>query len=189
MLPQIFANNVMNPLLDPITPPRNWDNPFISSISFKGNFGNKHNNTHDVDMEVVSRNPFGEDVIYVLPQLPSIMHTREINYSVRVSEIFPECSNIYITGIFTNSLKRNLKYFNKWEFLYTPLRFMEHFDHANAGYAHDICMPLRGYIIHQPTRIEPSEIKGTLYLLPQKYPDETQAKKQRHTCYRTCIFK
>ena len=188
MLPQIFANNFRDPI-NPVTSHRRWNNPFISSLSFKGNFGTPHNSVYDVDMEVVSRNPLGEDVIYTLPQLPSIMHTREINYSVRVPEIFPECSNIYITGIFTISLKMNLRHFSKWEFLYTPLRFLEHFDHANVGYAHDICMSLRGHVIHQPTRIEPTEVKGTLYLLPQKYPGETQAKKQKHMCYRTCIFK
>ena len=184
MLPQIFSNNLIDPLLNQITSPRSYPSPFISSLSFSGNFNNTAYN-----MEVVSKNSFGEDVIYILPQLPSIMHTREINYSVRVPEIFPECSDIYINGIFTNSLKRNLEYFSKWEFLYTPLRFSEHFDHANVGYAHDICMPFRGHVVHQPTRIEPTEVKGTLFLLPQKYPDEMQAKKQRHMCYRTCIFK
>ena len=117
------------------------------------------------------------------------MHMKEINYSVRVPEIFPECNNIYINGIFTNSLKRNLKYFNKWEFLYTPLRFSEHFHRANASCAHEICISVHGHVVHQPTRIEPAAVKGTLYLLPQKYPDETQVKKQKHMCYRTCIFK
>ena len=189
MLPQIFANNFRYPLLNIAAPYKKWNSPFISSLSFKSNFRGMHNNAYDVDMEVVSNNPFGEDAIYVLPQLPSIVHTREINYSVRVPKIFPECSNIYINGIFTNSLKRNLKYFNKWEFLYMPLRFWEHFDCANAGYVHEVCMPVRGHIVHQPTRMEPSEIKGTLYLLPQKYPSETQVKKQKHMCYRTCIFK
>lgn len=140
-------------------------------------------------MELVSGSQFGEDTIYVLPQLPSITHTREINYSVRVPEIFPECSDIYVTGIFTNSLKRNLEYFSKWEFLYTPLRFMEHFHHANAGCAHEICISVHGRAVHRPARIEPTEVKGTLYLLPQKYPSEAQAKKQKHMCYRTCIFK
>ena len=188
MLPQIFANNFRDPV-NLITSHKGWNNPFISSLSFKGNFGTPHNSVYDVDMEVVSNNPLGEDVIYTLPQLPSITHTREISYSVRVPKIFPECSNIYITGIFTNSLKRNLKHFSKWEFLYMPLRFMEHFDHANVGYAHDICMPFRGHVVHQPTRIEPTEVKGTLYLLPQKYPSEAQVKKQKHMCYRTCIFK
>ena len=168
-----------------MTSHRGWNSPFISSLSFSGNFGNTHNNTYDVDMEVVS---LGEDVIYVLPQLPAIMHTREISYSVRVPKIFPECSDIYVTGIFTNSLKRNLKYFSKWEFLYTPLKFLEHFDYATAGYAHEICMQFRGHTLHQPTRIEPPAVKGTLYLLPQKYPDETQVKKKKHMCYRTCIF-
>ena len=188
MLPQVFANNLIDPLSNPITSPKRWDSPFISSISFKGNFGNKHNSIYDVDMEIVSGEQFGEDAIYVLPQLPSIMHMREINYSVRVPEIFQECSNIYINGIFTNSLKRNLKYFSKWEFLYTPLRFSEHFDHANVGYTREISMPFRGHVIHQPIRTEPTAIKGTLYLLPQKYPYETQVKKQKHMCYRTCIF-
>ena len=117
------------------------------------------------------------------------MHTKEINYSVRVPEIVPGDNDIYINGIFTNSLKRNLKYFSKWEFLYTPLRFLEHFDYATTGYAHEICMQFRGHTLHQPTRIEPPAVKGTLYLLPQKYPDETQAKKQKHMCYRTWIFK
>lgn len=189
MLPQIFANNLIDPLLNPATPTRGWGTPFISSLSFKGNFGTPHNSVYDVDMEVVSNNPLGEDVIYTLPQLPSITHTREISYSVRVPKIFPECSNIYITGIFTNSLKRNLKYFNKWEFLYTPLIFLEHFDHANAGYTHEVGMSFHGHTLHQPTRIEPTEVKGTLYLLPQKYPSEAQVKKQKHMCYRTCIFK
>ena len=184
MLPQIFANNLIDPLLNPITSPKKLDSPFISSFSFNGNFNNPTYN-----MEIISREQFGEDTIYALSQLPSIMHMREINYSVRVPEIFQECSNIYINGIFTNSLKRNLKHFSKWEFLYIPLRFMEHFDQANVGYADDICMPLRGHVIHQPTRIEPTEVKGTLYLLPQKYPYETQVKKQKHMCYRTCIFK
>ena len=184
MLPQIFANNLIAPLLSQIISPRKWDSPFISSLSFSGNFNNTIYN-----MEVVSKNSFGEDTIYVLPQLPSIMHTREINYSVRVPKIFPECSDIYITGIFTNSLKMNLRHFSKWEFLYTPLRFSEHFDHVNAGYTHEVCMQFRGHILHQPTRIEPTAVKGTLFLLPQKYPDETQAKKQKHMCYRTCIFK
>lgn len=180
MLPQVFANNFR----DPINPMTSGNNPFIISLSFSGNFDNTIYN-----MEVVSNNPLGEDVIYVLPQLPAITHTREINYSVRVPKIFPECSDIYVNGIFTNSLKMNLKHFSKWEFLYIPLRFMEYFDQANVGYVHDICMPLRGPIIHQPTRIEPTEVKGTLYLLPQKYPSETQVKKQKHMCYRTCIFK
>ena len=184
MLPQIFANNLVDPLLNPITHPRSYPSPFISSLSFSGNFDNNIYN-----MEVVSKNSFGEDTISVLPQLPAIRHTREINYSVRVPEIFPEFVNIYITGIFTNSLKRNLEYFSKWEFLYTPLRFVEHFHHANASCAHEICISVHGRTVHQPTRIEPTAIKGTLYLLPQKYPDETQVKKQKHMCYRTCIFK
>ena len=184
MLPQIFANNLMDPLLNPITHPRSYPSPFISSLSFSGNFDNNIYN-----MEVVSKNSFGEDTIYVLPQLPAIRHTREVNYSVRVPEIFPECSDIYITGIFTNSLKRNLEYFSKWEFLYTPLRFVEHFHHANVGCAHEICISVHGHTVHQPTRIEPTAIKGTLYLLPQKYPSEAQVKKQKHMCYRTCIFK
>ena len=140
-------------------------------------------------MELVSGSQFGEDTIYVLPQLPSITHTREINYSVRVPEVVTGDNDIYINGIFTNSLKRNLEYFNKWEFLYTPLRFVEHFHHANASCAHEICISFHGHTVHQPTRIEPAAVKGTLYLLPQKYPDETQVKKQKHMCYRTCIFK
>ena len=188
MLPQVFANNFRDPI-NPVTSHRGWNSPFISSLSFKGNFRDTHNNTYDVDMEVVSNNPLGEDVIYVLPQLPAIMHTREISYSVHVPKIFPECTDIYVTGIFTNSFLMNFRHFSKWEFLYIPLRFMEHFDQANVGYAHDICMPLRGPRIHQPTRIEPTEVKGTLYLLPQKYPSEAQVKKQKHMCYRTCIFK
>lgn len=186
MLPQIFANNFRDPI-NPVTSPRKWNSPFISSLSFKDNFWGKDNNIYN--MEVVSNNPLGEDVIYTLPQLPAITHTREINYSVRVHKIFPECSDIYINGIFTSSLKMNLRYFSKWEFLYIPLIFLEHFDHANAGYTHDICMSFNGHTLHQPTRIEPTEVKGTLYLLPQKYPDETQVKKQKHMCYRTCIFK
>ena len=189
MLPQIFANNFRDPLLNALEPYKRWDAPFISSLSFKGNFGDMHNSAYDVDMEVVSNNPLGEDAIYVLPQLPSIMHTREVSYSVRVPKIFPECSDIYIKGIFTNSLKRHLQNFNKWEFLYMPFRFSEFFDHANVGYAHEMCIPFRGHTIHQPTRIEPTEVKGTLYLLPQKYPSETQVKKQKHMCFRTCIFK
>ena len=140
-------------------------------------------------MELVSGSQFGEDTIYVLPQLPSITHTREINYSVRVPEVVSGDNDIYINGIFTNSLKRNLEYFSKWEFLYTPLRFMEHFHHANASCAHEICISVHGRTVHRPTRIEPAAVKGTLYLLPQKYPDETQVKKQKHMCYRTCIFK
>ena len=184
MLPQIFSNNLIDPLLSLMTPPRSYPSPFISSLGFQDNF---RDNTYN--MEVVSNNQFGEDAIYVLPQLPSIMHTKEINYSVRVPEIVPGDNDIYINGIFTNSLKRNLKYFSRWEFLYTPLKFLEHFDYATAGYAHEICMQFRGHTLHQPTRIEPPAVKGTLYLLPQKYPDETQAKKQKHMCYRTCIFK
>lgn len=167
-----------------MTPPRKWDNPFISSLGFQDNF---RDNTYN--MEIVSNNQFGEDVIYVLPQLPSITHTREINYSVRVPEVVPGDNDTYINGIFTNSLKRNLEYFSKWEFLYTPLRFLEHFHRANASCAHEICISFRGHAVHQPTRIEPAAVKGTLYLLPQKYPDETQVKKQKHMCYRTCIFK
>ena len=184
MLPQIFSNNLIDPLLNLITPPRSCPSPFISSLSFSGNFDNTTYN-----MELVSGSQFGEDTIYVLPQLPSITHTREINYSVRVPEVVTGDNDIYINGIFTNSLKRNLEYFSKWEFLYTPLRFMEHFHRANASCAHEICMSFRGHVIHQPTRIEPAAVKGTLYLLPQKYPDETQVKKQKHMCYRTCIFK
>ena len=110
MLPQIFANNFRDPLLNALEPYKRWDAPFISSLSFKGNFGDMHNSAYDVDMEVVSNNPLGEDAIYVLPQLPSIMHTREVSYSVRVPKIFPECSDIYIKGIFTNSLKRHLHF-------------------------------------------------------------------------------
>ena len=140
-------------------------------------------------MELVSGSQFGEDTIYVLPQLPSITHTREINYSVRVPEVVTGDNDIYINGIFTNSLKRNLEYFSKWEFLYIPLRFLEHFHRANASCAHEICISVHGHAVHQPTRIEPAAVKGTLYLLPQKYPDETQVKKQKHMCYRTCIFK
>ena len=184
MLPQIFSNNLIDPLLNLITPPRSYPSPFISSLSCSGNFDNTTYN-----MELVSGSQFGEDTIYVLPQLPSITHTREINYSVRVPEVVSGGNDIYINGIFTNSLKRNLEYFSKWEFLYTPLRFMEHFHRANASCAHEICISFHGHTVHQPTRIEPAAVKGTLYLLPQKYPDETQVKKQKHMCYRTCIFK
>ena len=184
MLPQIFSNNLIDPLLNLITPPRSYPRPFISSLSFSGNFDNSTCN-----MELVSGSQFGEDTIYVLPQLPSITHTREINYSVRVPEVVTGDNDIYINGIFTNSLKRNLEYFSKWEFLYTPLRFMEHFHRANASCAHEICISVHGHVVHQPTRIESAAVKGTLYLLPQKYPSETQVKKQKHMCYRTCIFK
>ena len=176
MLPQIFANNFRDPI-NPVISHRRWNSPFISSLSFKDNSWGKDNNT--CSMELVSGSQFGEDTIYVLPQLPSITHTREINYSVRVPEVVPEGNDIYINGIFTNSLKRNLRHFSKWEFLYTPFRFMEHFHRANASCAHEICMPLRGYTLHQLTRIEPAAVKGTLYLLPQKYPSEAQVKKQK----------
>ena len=186
MLPQIFANNFRNPI-NLVTSPRRWNSPFISSLSFKDNSWSEYNST--CNMELVSGSQFGEDTIYVLPQLPSITHTREINYSVRVPEVVPGDNDIYINGIFTNSLKMNLRNFNKWEFLYTPLRFMEHFHRANASCAHEICISVHGHVVHQPTRIEPAAVKGTLYLLPQKYPSETQAKKQKHMCYRTCIFK
>ena len=114
MLPQIFANNFRDPI-NPVTSPRKWNSPFISSLSFKDNSWGKDNST--CNMELVSGSQFGEDTIYVLPQLPSITHTREINYSVRVPEVVPGDNDTYINGIFTNSLKRNLEYFKtSWYF-------------------------------------------------------------------------
>ena len=65
MLPQIFSNNLIEPLLNLMTPPRSYPSPFISSLGFQDNF---RDNTYN--MEVVSNNQFGEDAIYVLPQLP-----------------------------------------------------------------------------------------------------------------------
>lgn len=172
-----------------ITPDHRWDSPLISSLSFKGSFSGRSQELFDCDLEVFSNDIVGSDAIYSLPQLPSTVHTREINYKVHVPYILPEMRDVYYKGVFTNSLTMNIHNFNKFDFLYLPFRFAEQFTNAEVGYTEEVCMPFRGHIVRQPGLRHPSEICGRLLLFGQKCPSQIQEKKQKHMCFRTCIFK
>lgn len=189
MLPYIFANNFRDPMQNTLSPLNRWRSPFISGLSFKGNYGTSRNQIINCDLEIVTDSPLAEDIIYSLSQLPSAMHTHEITYSIRVPSVLPECRDIYLSGLFTNSLRYNLYKFSKWEFLYLPFDFHEYFINCEIGGCDDIVMNIRGHAVHQAGVRYPSFVKGTLYLASQKYPSEAQTRKQQHKCFRSCIFK
>ena len=163
--------------------------PLLTSLNYQGFYDIANSNDISCDIEVISGSPIGEDVIYSLPQLPSALHTRRISYKVRVPYILPEMSEVYYKGIFNNSIAINLHRFDKFDFMYLPFKLGEHFNNAEFNHYDDVVMNFKWHPVVRPNYNSPSEICGELFLLPQKYPDEKQLKKQQHMCFRSCIFK
>lgn len=166
-----------------------WQMPLISSLSFKGMYGDMLPREADCDIEVISNDPVGSDAIYTLPQLPSGMHTREINYKIRVPYILSEMQDVYYKGVFTNSLNMNLDNFDKFDFLHIPFEFAEMFVNAEIGHMEEVCMDVRGHRVYQPALRQPSEICGKLFVCQQKYLSDKHTNKQKQRCFRSCIFK
>jgi len=155
--------------------------PLITSLQFRELGG------YEVDVEVMTQMPLGEDVIYILPQLP---HQRcnnvIINYKLRLREIHQECINIYLSGLFKNSYRYNLPNFDKYDMLYIP-PFEERYTGFDSRYEAEY--PIMGgfQLTYMPHRYTP-EVKGMLFIPTGKIPSLKIQNKQKQRAYRSQIF-
>ena len=191
MLPRVFTHNFQDPMQSALTPPRRLQQrPLLSSLSYEGMgiFGRNDNYNMCCSIGVFTEQLLGEDVTYVLPQIPTLEHMSKITYKICVSNIIPEYRDTYLGGLFTNSLIMNIGNFDKYAFLYIPV-FYEYFKDIECGQCKNMNINVGGHAVHQAGLREPSYVEGTLILKNQKYPSKKLSNKQANKAFRSCIFR
>lgn len=184
MLPRLFDKSFRDPLGNRSwnTSPRGLQSPAIISLNCQ-----LMNVIKYCDITVLSQMPLAEDVIYVLPQLPRFSDNEclEINYKIRVNNVFPECVDRYNYGLFNNSLETMISNFDKFDMLYIP-PFADIFQGVTQDYV-DAMYVGTGDFVHSPAA--PPDINGALVIPPAKVPSKEIENKQKQRALRSQIFK